>query len=203
MSASTSRSVEGLSERTLVLLKPDAVQRGLTGRILARFETAGLKVVALKMVHPSREHAEAHYPNTPEWIEGMGRKTLETYRDQGLDPLEEVGTDDPMAIGEMVKGWNVDYLSSGPVVACVLEGPHAIQVVRKICGTTLPYGADPGSIRGQFSITSPVVANSLRRAVRNLVHASSTPEEAAHEIAHWFRPDELCSYRRAEEVVMY
>ncbi len=190
-------------ERTLVLIKPDAVRRGLIGRILARFEEVGLKVVGLKMTVPSPEFAARHYPNTPDWIEGMGRKTLETYRDRGIDPVAEVGTDDPVKIGEMVKGWNVDYLSSGPVVAVILEGLHAIATVRKLCGATMPLYADPGTIRGDYSSTSAVAANHVKRAVRNLVHASSNPEEAAHEIAHWFGPERPCEYRRADEEVLY
>jgi nucleoside-diphosphate kinase len=193
----------GITERTLVLLKPDAVRRGLTGSILARFETAGLKVTALNMLVPDPAFAARHYPNTPEWIEGMGKKTLETYRDRGIDPIAEVGTDDPVKIGEMVKDWNIDYLTSGPVVACVLEGLHAIAAVRKLCGNTMPLFAEPGSIRGTYSSTSAVVANAVKRAVRNLVHASSTVEEAEHEIAHWFTKTEVCAYRRVDEDALY
>jgi len=192
-----------LQERTLVLIKPDGVKRGIVGRILARFEEAGLKIAALKMVQISREYAENHYPNTPEWIKGMGEKTLQTYRDQGKDPIQEMGTDDPMEIGNMIKQWNVDYLTSGPIVALALEGAHAISVVRKMCGFTLPAFADPGTIRGDFSITSPIVANELKRAVRNLVHASSDQEEADYEIGYWFSEEELCSYESAAEDVMF
>ena len=191
-----------LVERTLVLLKPDAVERGLVGQILTRFETVGLKIVGLKMVVPSRDFAARHYPNTPEWILGMGEKTLATYKDRGLDPIAEVGTTDPMKIGEMVKDWNIDYLSSGAVVAVSLEGLHAIATVRKLCGATMPFFADPGSIRGTYSSTSAVVANVKRRAVRNLVHASSTPDEAAHETAHWFGPEKPCLYQRADEDIL-
>jgi nucleoside-diphosphate kinase len=190
-------------EKTLVLIKPDGVKRGIVGRVLTRFEEVGLKIAALKLVHASREHVENHYPNTPEWIRGMGEKTLQTYQDQGKDPVQEIGTADPTEIGNMIKGWNVDYLTSGPLVALVVEGAHAISVVRKMCGFTLPAFADPGTIRGDFSITSPIVANELNRAVRNLVHASSDPDEAAHEIGHWFSEDELCSYETAAETVMF
>ncbi len=190
-------------EKTLVLIKPDGVKRGIVGRVLTRFEEVGLKIAALKLVQASREHAENHYPNTPEWIRGMGEKTLQTYQDQGKDPVQEIGTADPMEIGNMIKGWNVDYLTSGPLVALVVEGAHAISVVRKMCGFTLPAFAEPGTIRGDFSITSPIVANELNRAVRNLVHASSDPEESAHEIDHWFSKDELCSYETAAETVMF
>jgi nucleoside-diphosphate kinase len=190
-------------ETTLVLIKPDGVKRGIVGRVLTRFEEVGLKIVALKIVQVSREHAENHYPNTPEWIKGMGEKTIQTYQDQGKDPIQEIGTADPTEIGNTIKDWNVDYLTSGPLVALVLEGAHAISVVRKMCGFTLPAFAEPGTIRGDFSITSPIVANELKRAVRNLVHASSDPEEAAHEIGHWFSEDELCSYETAAEAVMF
>jgi nucleoside-diphosphate kinase len=192
-----------LTERTVVLIKPDGVKRGIVGQVLTRFEEVGLKIVALKLVQVSREHAESHYPNTPEWINGMGEKTLQTYREQGKDPVKELGTDDPTEIGNMIKAWNVDYLTSGPLVALVLEGAHAISVVRKMCGFTLPAFADPGTIRGDFSITSPIVANELKRAVRNLVHASSDPDEVAHEMNHWFSEDELCSYETAAESVMF
>jgi len=177
-------------ERTLVLIKPDAVRRGLTGK-------------NVKMVTPTRDFAARHYPNTPEWIEGMGKKTLETYRDRGIDPIAEVGTDDPMKIGEMVKEWNVDYLSSGPVVAVVLEGLHAIAAVRKLCGNTMPLYAEPGSIRGTYSSTSAVVANSVKGAVRNLVHASSNPAEVAHETDHWFGDKGVHQYRRTDEDAIY
>ena len=190
-------------EKTLILVKPDGVQRGLVGAILGRFEQAGLKIVALRVVHPSREQAEKHYPNTAEWIEGMGQKTLQSYKENGVDPIAEVGTDDPRSIGELVKQWNIDYLSSGPVVACVLEGYHAIQVVRKMCGHTLPLVAGPGTIRGDYSTASPIIANALRHAIHNLIHASSTPEEAEHEIAHWFPEGGLVSYKRPDEAAMF
>ncbi len=170
---------------------------------MARFEEAGLKIVALKLVQVDRKFISAHYPNTPEWIRGMGEKTLASYKEHGKDPIEEVGTDDPQAIGEMVKDWNVDYLTSGPVAACVVEGLHAIQVVRKMCGHTLPYLADPGTIRSDFSVASPIAANLLKRAVRNLIHASSTQEEAEHEIAHWFGHEELVQFDSADEPALF
>jgi nucleoside-diphosphate kinase len=192
-----------LRERTLVLIKPDGVKRGIVGRMLSRFEDAGLKIVALRLLEVSKEYAENHYPNTPEWIKGMGEKTLQSYREQGKDPLKEMGTEDPMEIGNLIKGWNVDYLTSGPLVALVVEGPHAISVVRKMCGFTLPAFADAGTIRGDFSTTSPLVANELKRAVRNLVHASSNQEEADYEIGYWFGEEELCSYEIAAESVMF
>jgi nucleoside-diphosphate kinase len=190
-------------ERTLVLLKPDSVQRGLVGQILTRFESAGLKIVALKIVQPSREFIENHYPNTSEWIRGMGEKSLANYTELGKDPIKEVGTNDALAIGEMVKNWNIDYLSSGPIVALVLEGGHAIQVVRKLVGHTLPLSAGPGTIRGDFSSASPTIANALRHSIHNMIHASSTTDEAEHEIAHWFGQDALVNYKRADEDLLF
>ncbi len=190
-------------ERTLVLLKPDSVQRGLVGRILSRFENAGLKLVALKIVQPPREFIESHYPNTPDWIRGMGEKSLANYQEQGRDPVKEVGTADAMQIGEMVKNWNIEYLTSGPIVALVLEGGHAIQVVRKLVGHTLPLNAAPGTIRGDFSTASPTIANALRHSIHNMIHASSTTEEAEYEITHWFGKDKLVEYKRTDEDVLF
>jgi len=190
-------------ERTLVLLKPDSVQRGLIGQILSRFENAGLKIVALKIVRPPREFIEKHYPNTPEWIRGMGEKSLDNYKALGKDPIKEVGTADAMAIGNMVKNWNIDYLASGPIVAVALEGGHAIKVVRKLVGHTLPVEAAPGTIRGDFSTASSTIANALRHSIHNMIHASGNAEEAAYEIKHWFSDAELMEYARGGEDVMF
>ncbi|MBI5876840.1 MAG: nucleoside-diphosphate kinase [Chloroflexi bacterium] len=190
-------------ERTLVLLKPDSVQRGLIGQILARFENAGLKIIALKIVRPPREFIARHYPNTPDWIRGMGEKSLDNYKALGKDPVKEVGSADAMAIGELVKNWNIDYLASGPIVAVALEGGHAIKVVRKLVGHTLPVEAAPGTIRGDFSTASSTIANALRHSIHNMIHASGNAEEAAYEIKHWFSDAELMEYARGGEDVMF
>lgn len=185
------------SERTLVLLKPDAVLRGLVGEIIWRFERAGLAVVGLKLTRPSVEHASAHYPLTDAQLEQMGNKTLETYGELGLDPTEQLGTSSAREIGLKVHSWNAEFLSSGPVVAMVLEGAHAVKKVRSICGRTMPRDAEPGTIRGDYSSASPAISNSLRTAVHNLLHASDNeldPDEPAKEIAHWFGPNEIVSY---------
>jgi nucleoside-diphosphate kinase len=173
-------------ERTFVMLKPDAVKRGLIGEIISVFEKAGLKVIALKMVRPSKELATRHYPETTEWLSTVGEKTLEGYAAIGLNVKEALGTDDKIAIGKMVKGWLVEFLTSGDVVAMVLEGNAAVLNVRRICGKTVPLFADPGSIRGRYSLDSPDLANAERRPVYNLVHASGEPEEAQSEIQLWF-----------------
>jgi nucleoside-diphosphate kinase len=191
------------NERTLVFLKPDGVQRGLIGSVLERFERAGLKVVGMKMVHAGRDLLDRHYPNNEAFLRTLGGKTKEAFAAYSLDVKAQTGSDDPLEIGGQVRGWLIDYVSSGPVAAFVLEGIHAISVVRKLVGDTLPYRAAPGSIRGDYAIDSPTVANLMNRPVRNLIHASGSVEEAQMEIALWFRPEELHAYRRADEAVMF
>jgi nucleoside-diphosphate kinase len=181
-------------ERTLVLLKPDALKRGVSGEIISRFEKAGLKLLAAKMVRPDKELAHKHYPTgRREFIEGMGHKTLGSYKEGGLDAKEQLGTDDPHSIGLMVQGWLADFLTSGPVLALVLEGEGAIKKVRDLAGHTIPANAEPGTIRGDFSDDSPIKANAEKRAIHNLVHASGDKAEADFEINLWFQPSELHS----------
>jgi nucleoside-diphosphate kinase len=179
-------------EKTLVLLKPDAVQRGLVGEIISRFEKAGLKMLAAKMVTPSKDLANQHYPTERrEFIEGMGKKSLETYHEAGLDPKSELGTDDPHEIGLKIQGWMVNFITSGPVMAVVLEGQNAIKQVRELAGHTVPAKADPGTIRGDYSDDTPTIANKEKRPIMNLVHASGDKEEAEFEINLWFTPNEF------------
>ena len=190
-------------ERTCVLVKPDGVKRGLVGEVVRRLEQRGLKLIAMKMEQPTREGVLGHFPNTDDWMRGMGKKTLETYEKYGKDPVAEMGTNDALEIGKQVAKWNIDFLTSGPVVAMVWEGIHAIDMVRKIVGHTVPAKAEMGTIRGDYSVDSPVLANEGKRALRNVVHASGDPQEAAQEIPHWFAPTELHPYQRAEEDVMF
>jgi nucleoside-diphosphate kinase len=190
-------------ERTFVMVKPDGVKRGLVGQIIARFERAGLKLVGLKMVYPSKEKVEKHYPSTDEWFEIAGGKTLSSYKALGLDPKEHLGTDSALEIGKIIKGWLIDFISSSPVVCMVWEGNHAIQNVRRLVGNTLPEKANPGTIRGDFACDSPDLANRKYRPIRNLVHASGDSVEANHEIDLWFTQEELYDYRRTDETIMY
>lgn len=190
-------------ERTFMLVKPDGVKRGLVGECVRRIEQRGLKIIALKMICATEEHAHGHYPGTDEWMSGMGGKTLETYAKYGKDAQKELGTKDPLEIGKKVYQWNTDFLASGPTVAIVISGIHAIDMVRKIVGKTIPAFAEMGTIRGDFSVDSPVLANAGKRAIHNLVHASGDPKEADHEIEHWFSPEEIHDYKRAEEDIMF
>ena len=152
-------------ERTLVLLKPDAVARGLSGRILGRFEDALLKIVAVKMVWMDAELTRRHYFD-----------------------LEE-------RFGPVVYNSMAEFMQSGPVIALVLEGVDAVGCVRKLVGSTYPDQAAPGTIRGDFAHMSRAYANAHGIAVANLVHASGKPEEAEHEIGVWFSKEELHDYR--------
>ncbi len=190
-------------ERTVILVKPDGVKRGLVGECIKRIEQRGLKVIALKMITASEAIARGHYPGTDEWLRGMGGKTLDSYAKYGKDPMKELGTKDALKIGKMIYKWNTDFLVSGPMVAMIVSGIHAVDMVRKIVGKTLPAFAEMGTIRGDFSVDSPVLANEAKRAIRNVVHASGDADEAAHEIKHWFSPHEIHDYKRAEEDIMF
>jgi nucleoside-diphosphate kinase len=184
-------------EQTFVMVKPDGVRKGLTGEIIKRLEQRDLKIVALEMFMPTREQIDEHYPKDETWIARLGQKTLKTYEKYGFNPKEELGMDNDLEIGKEVRKWLVDYMLSAPLVRMVVQGIHAVDVVRKIAGPTLPYMAEVGTIRGDFSIDSPLLANKEKRAVMNLVHASETPEEAQHEIEHWFgKGAKKYSYKR-------
>ena len=190
-------------EKTVLIIKPDGVKRGLVGEIIARVEKRGLKVIALRMVHASKEQIDGHYPKDKAWVKRLGEKSLKTYQEHGMDPKKELGTDDPLKIGEMVRSWLIDFLTSGPVVKMVIKGIRAVDMVRKIVGPTMPTAAEMGTIRGDFSVDDAAAANRDKRAVHNIVHASETPEEAEHEIKYWFAPEEIYDYKRAEEDIMF
>jgi Nucleoside diphosphate kinase len=190
-------------ERTFVLIKPDAVKRGLMGEIISRFEKTGLKIVALKMLVPTKEQAMQFYPSDTDWLVTVANKSLSVYKQLGLDPKKDFGTEDPVEIGKIIKGWLAEFLASGPCVAIVIEGNRSIEVVRKIVGATRPYEASPGTIRGDFSTDSPELANILKRPLRNLVHASDSKENAEKEIKFWFKDNEIIEYKRSDENIIY
>lgn len=190
-------------ETTVLIIKPDGVKRGLIGDVISRIEHRGLKLIALRMIWPTREEIDKHYPTDEAWIRRLGEKTLAVYEKYGLDAKEELGTDVPREIGQQVRDWQLDYMTSGPVVKMVIKGIHAIDMVRKLVGPTMPAQAEMGTIRGDFSVDSPAAANRDKRAVHNLVHASEKPEEVANELALWFTEDEFHDYKRAEEDIMF
>ena len=157
---------ENFVEHTLVLIKPDGVYRGVVGEIITRFERAGLKIIAMKMVWIDKDFAKKHY----------GAHLKKSF----YPNLEE-------------------YITAGPVVAMVLEGVEAVEVVRKIVGPTEPKSAMPGTIRGDYAHISYAHADKTGKSVCNLIHASGTPEEADDEILLWFDPTEIHTYKRAGE----
>ena len=164
-------------EKTLVLIKPDGVQRSLIGEIVRRYERSGLKLVGLKMTVPTKELVEKHYLVDPEWRVKTGKKTIESYLKK--------------------------YMVKGPVIAMVWQGMHSVGIVRKITGGTEPLTSDVGTIRGDLTIDSYEVADIDTRAVRNLIHASGSTDDAEKEIALWFGKDELIKYKLVGEAILY
>lgn len=192
-------------ERTFCMIKPDGVYRSLIGEIVSRFEKSGLKVVAMKMLVPTKELARQHYPTSDEaWIRNIGNNTFTGFEGiEGVTVKEVMGTEDKFEIGKIVSDSLVDFLCSGPVVAMVIEGVQAIQMVRKLLGSTLPFMAPVGTIRGDYSIDNPIIANAQIRPIHNLAHASGNTKEAEHEIALWFEKHEVYDYKLGNEETMY
>lgn len=192
------------NQQTFCMIKPDGVQRALVGEIIRRIERAGLKIVALKMVKASKEQIINHYPMSDQaWVDRLGDKGLSTFESLELDAKEFLGTNNKSEIGANVAASLVDYMTSGPVVCIVVEGLQAVDMVRKLAGHTLPFKAEMGTIRGDFSVDTPAIANVLGRAIHNLFHASETQEEAANEISLWFTEEEIKTYHLSSEAVMY
>ena len=186
-------------ELTLVIVKPDGVQRGLIGEIVKRYERSGLKLAALKMRIPSEQLIERHYLVDPKWKQRVGEKSIKAYKEKGLTPPSL----NPEEVGDRVLSNLKRYLVSGPVVAMIWQGVNAVGVVKKITGETEPLISDVGTIRGDLTIDSYKLADTDERAVRNLVHASGSPEEAEKEAALWFDASEILKYRLISESVLY
>ncbi len=185
-------------EKTLVLIKPDGVYRALIGKIIAQFEDAGLKIVALKIGEVDKEFAGRHYTEVVEWLENIGAKSKLAYKEKGVELKEE-----NIEIGRRVRNQLLDYLSNGPIVSIVLEGNNAIYVTRKLIGSTEPRKAEPYSIRGKYASDSYDLADANARATKNLVHASEDAESAKREIDLWFKKNEIISYKRIDEDLMF
>jgi len=154
-------------ERTLILFKPDTLQRGHVGEILSRFERVGLKIVGTKMLAPDKKHYHTHYETIGQVITRRGQAVFDLL---------------------------LESMTNGPVIAMVLEGVEAVELVRKLVGSTEPKSAAPGTIRGDFSHMSYAYADNANKAISNLIHASGDSDEAKQEIAHWFKDSELFDY---------
>ena len=185
-------------EKTLAIIKPDGVQRGLIGDIITRFEKAGLKMVSMKLVWPSEELVGEHYADDENYHKSVGEKALENAREKGVETKETA-----LEIGRRVREANMRYMSTGPVLAFVMEGNTAVQTVRNIIGGTNPLSADVGTIRGDLTIDDFAQADVENRSVRNLMHASGDTSEAEREIALWFTDDEMHSYQNVMDKVLH
>lgn len=185
-------------ERSLIILKPDAVQRSLMGEIIGRFERKGLKFVAFKFATPDEKHLFAHYNKDDAWFEKKGANMINNLTAQGKEVEKsalEYGKDIIRAV--------IKEMQSSPLLAVVVEGGDAINQVTKLVGTTEPATADIGTIRGDFTIDTYAHSTYEDRSIRNLIHCSDVPEEAEREIALWFDESELMSYTTAQERIMY
>ncbi len=159
-------------EKTLVIFKPDSVMRGIVGSVLSRFEQAGFKIVAMKMLVADEKQLHYHY-------EGIGK--LKTRK------------------GNEIFDSQLNSMQDGPVILMVLEGIEAVANVRKMVGETEPKSALPGTIRGDFAHANYSSAASVSRGVANIVHASATVDEAEQEINHWFKKGEIFDYKSVHE----
>ena len=185
-------------ERSLVLLKPDTVQRSLVGEVIKRFENTGLKISAMKMIVPTEAQLLIHYNKDDSWYQRKGEGIVAELTAQGKEINKE-----PLEYGKDIIRTIVHYKTAAPVVAMILEGNKAVSVVTKIVGTTEPSTSDVGTIRGDYTLDSYSHATFENRAVRNLVHQSESPEEAEREIVIWFKDEEIMNYATAQERIMY
>ena len=193
------KNFDNKQEQTLVIIKPDGVQRGLIGEVIKRYETCGLKLVALKMLIPNKDTVLKHYSIDPEWALKSGTKSFEALKSQGL-PTPNMT---PTEFAEGIRRKLVDFMSSGPVVAMVWQGMGSVAIVRKITGSTEPLSSAPGTIRGDYTIDSYLSSNTDERAVRNVIHSSGSIDEASKEISIWFDKNEILNYRLIFEEIIY
>ena len=184
-------------ERALVLIKPDGVERALIGKVISRFEGAGLKVVALKMILANEKQAGTHYAEDQEWLISVGKKANQSNIEKGL-PVTEKDID----IGMRIRSHLIKELTRSPIIAMVLEGNAANDVARKLAGATEPRKADPSTIRGSLSNDTYGAADSGKRPIRNIVHVSENKEAANREITVWFTESEIQKYKRCDESIL-
>lgn len=185
-------------ERTLVILKPDAIQRGLIGESIKRIEKTGLKLVAMKFVMASEDQLWKHYDKDDAWFNKKGQQTIDERKSLGL-PVEK----EAIEYGKDIIKALINFMTCGPVVPMVFEGNQAVGVVKKIVGLTEPLSSEAGTIRGDYTLDSYNLANLDSRAVRNLIHCSDPVEDAQREIPLWFTEDEIISYRLVAEQILY
>ena len=182
---------EFYKEQSLIIIKHDGVLRNLIGEVIRRFENVCLHVVALKMMWADDTLAGNHYKLTEEWATSLFERTKTSKEKIG----EKFAYTDPLVYGALIQSWNKKFLMEGPVVAIVFEGPHAVELGRKLVGHTEPRQALPGTIRGDYTYESYTISDAKKRPIRNLVHASGSVEEARREINLWFSKKEIHTYK--------
>lgn len=185
-------------ERSLILLKPDTVQRSLVGEIIGRFERVGLKLSAMKLTMANEAQLLAHYNKDDSWYQRKGEGIVADMKAHNMEVTKE-----PLEYGKDIIRNMVRYMTVAPVIAIICEGNQSVAVVKKLTGTTEPATSDVGTIRGDFTVDSYSHATIENRGVRNLIHCSESTEEAEREIKLWFKDDEIISYATAQERIMY
>jgi len=185
-------------ERTFVILKPDAIQRGLMGEIIKRFESVGLKMIALKMVMATEEQCWEHYNKDEAWFLKKGANIMKNREDLGM-PIEK----EALEYGKDIIRALAKFMTAGPIVPMIFEGNQAMGIVKKIVGETEPLTSEVGTIRGDYTLDSYELSSYDDRAVRNLIHCSDMTEEAEREIKIWFDESEIIAYRLVAEGILY
>ncbi|HET8574948.1 MAG TPA: nucleoside-diphosphate kinase [Candidatus Paceibacterota bacterium] len=185
-------------ERTLVIIKPDGVQRSLMGEIVSRFERTGLKFIAFKFLIPNEQQCWDHYQKDDVWFTEKGGNIVKDREKHGL-PVEK----EAIEYGKDIIRANAHYMTSGPVLAFVIEGNRSVAIVKKLVGGTEPTTSDVGTIRGDYTVDSYEISTVDDRAIRNLIHCSDSPEEAEREIKLWFKENEILEYRLVQEAILY
>ena len=190
--------MDGKQERTFIIIKHDGVQRSLIGEIIKRIERTGLKISAMKMFKADEKSVLDHYGKDDAWCLEKGTKTVDNLKQAGR-PVEK----EAIEYGRDIIRGLVTFMTSGPIVAMVVEGAQAVGVVKKLVGGTEPLTSDVGTIRGDLTTDSYQLANLDSRSVRNLIHCTDKPEESEREINIWFKPEEIISYTHINEKILH
>jgi len=191
--------LEKNKEKTLLIFKPDVLQRQIVGEIISRFERKGFKIVGMKMLVPSRELIGKHYIDDPKYLIETGDNAKKGAEARG----EDTSNWDSLERGKWIRESNINYLTCGPVIALVLQGFGVIAGVRKMLGSTSPADGDVGTIRADFSLDSFALADEQGRVTRSMIHASDSVENAQREIGLWFNATEISEYETAAEKIFY
>ena len=186
------------TEKTLVIIKPDGVQRSFVGEIIQRIERTGLKIIAMKMIVPTADQCLKHYNKDDKWFLEKGTRIVNDRKSRG-DKI----TKEAIEYGRDIMGRLVSFMTSGPDVLMVVEGNQSVGIVKKLVGTTEPLTSDVGTIRGDFTLDSYGLADSERRAIRNLIHCTDKPSESDREIKTWMKSEEMIKYTSIQEKMLY